>query len=79
MATVIALNDGSLGHDYVPLVVGPSGSIPKADTLPIVPNETLGQMTQRAYGANTSALRARIEHANASLDGAVVGEIRAPR
>lgn len=79
MPTTIPLNDGSLGHDTYPFVSGPAGSVPKADLITIAPNETVGQMAERAYGANTAAYRARIEHANEHLDGATIGAIRAPR
>lgn len=79
MPTPVILNHGSDDSaSYIP-IISPTGSIPKADTITIAPNETVGQMAQRAYGANTAAYRARIENANPSLDGAIVGEIRAPR
>lgn len=73
----IFLNDGAFdGHSEIG---SPTASIPKADLISIQPNETLASMTQRAYGANTSELRAKILHANGSIDGANIGEIRAPR
>ncbi len=74
-----AFNDGSDDiSSFIP-VTGPTGSVPKFDTITVSPNETVGQMAYRAFGANTAAYRARLEHANETLDGAVVSEIRVPR
>lgn len=79
MYTPVYFNHGSDDTASFVQVDAPAGSIPKADVITIAPNETIGSMAQRAYGANTAAYRARIEHANESLDGATIGEIRAPR
>lgn len=48
-----------------------AASAPRHDTLEVYPGETLAQITQRAYGANTPRLRDRIRGANANLEGTV--------
>jgi hypothetical protein len=52
-----------------------SGTQPKYDTLKAEPGETLGSITERAYGSNNPTNRQKIMNANASL----TGEIRVPR
>jgi hypothetical protein len=51
------------------------GAQPRADVLSVNDGETLGSITERAYGANTPELRDRITRANGNLSG----EIIAPR
>lgn len=78
MATFIDLDHGNLSGDGIE-ISGGTGATPRADTITIQPNETLASITERAYGANTSEYRSRILHANGNLDGATIGDIRAPR
>lgn len=52
-----------------------SGTTPKADTLDVYPGETLGEITLRAYGANTQNNRDKLMRANAKLEG----QINVPR
>jgi len=44
---------------------------PAHEVMETYPGETLAQITERAYGANTPRLRARIRAANANLEGTV--------
>jgi len=51
------------------------GAVPLSDTVETHFGETLGQITHRAYGANTLENQRRILAANASL----IGNVNAPR
>jgi len=51
------------------------GATRAATTMNAFPGDTLASITERAYGANTPELRARIMRANATL----TGEINVPR
>jgi hypothetical protein len=47
-------------------------ALPHAHVIHPYPGEHLGDITQRAYGANTAALRERILKANKDLKGPVI-------
>jgi hypothetical protein len=69
----IRLDNGE--EDYNPDIPSEHGALPEAFSLESPTTEGLGELTHRAYGANTQANRAKITKANVSLDGL----IRIPR
>lgn len=65
----IRLDNGE--EDYNPDVPSGDGAVPSAVYIASPETETLGELTFRAYGANTQSLREKITRANTTLNGVV--------
>lgn len=69
----IRLDNGE--EDYNPDIPSADGAVPSAIYISSPETESLGELTHRAYGANTQSNRAKLLRANTSLNGVV----RVPR